>query len=122
MVEKIAEIYGVKMGRKLDPMKEVLVTQGANGALMSFINAFCNQGDGVVCFEPLFPNYVDLTEFAGGSVLGVPLTMKSSGEGDGDLKFDEEALRDALSKRSTKIFVFNTPHNPTGKVFSVEEM
>ena len=56
-------------------MTEVLVTQGANGGLMSFISAFCNKDDQVVCFEPLFPMYLDHAEFAGGKVLGVPLTL-----------------------------------------------
>ena len=50
------------------------MTQGANGALMAFINAYCNQGDQVVSFEPMFPLYADHSEFAGGRVLGVPLT------------------------------------------------
>ena len=42
LVKKIAEVYGPKLGREIDPMNEVIVTPGANGALMAFINAFCN--------------------------------------------------------------------------------
>ena len=59
LVSKIAEVYGGKLGRTIDPMNEVIVTNGANGALMSFINAYCNQGERVVAFEPMFPNYTD---------------------------------------------------------------
>jgi len=66
-------------------MKQVLVTQGANGALMSFINAFCNEGEQVVCFEPMFPLYFDHAEFAGGRVQGVPLTLQ-----DGVWKFNAD--------------------------------
>lgn len=117
LVNKIAEVYGPKFNRELDPMTEVLVSQGANGALMSFISAYCNEGDQVVCFEPMFPMYLDHAQFAGGKVLGVPLSQQ-----DGIWKFDAETLRAALSKPTSKIFLFNTPHNPTGRVFSVEEM
>ena len=117
LVNKVAQVYGPKLGREIDPMKEVLVTLGANGALMSYINAYCNKGDQVVCFEPMFPLYLDHAEFAGGKVAGVPLFL------DGNVwKFDPEVLRAELSKPTSKVFVFNTPHNPTGKVFSDEEM
>lgn len=118
LVNKIAEVYGPKLGKTLDPMKNILVTQGANGALMSFINAYCNKGDEVVCFEPMFPLYIDHSEFAGGKVRGVPLTL----DDNGIWRFDAEQLKDALKRPTSKVFVFNTPHNPTGKVFSVEEM
>mmetsp|Transcript_24840 Transcript_24840/g.33252 ORF Transcript_24840/g.33252 Transcript_24840/m.33252 type:complete len:445 (+) Transcript_24840:43-1377(+) len=117
LVNKIAAVYGPKLGREINAMKEVLVTQGANGALCAFINAFCNKGEQVVSFEPMFPLYLDHAEFCGGSMLGVPLNLV-----DGIWKFDPEQLRAALSKPTSKVFVFNTPHNPTGKVFTVEEM
>ena len=94
-------------------MKEVLVTLGANAALCNFICAYCNQGDQVVSFEPMFPMYLDHCEFAGGKLEGVPLYLE-----DGDWKFDPAVLRAALSKPETKVFIFNTPQNPTGKVFT----
>lgn len=78
LVNKVAEVYGPKLERTIDPMKEVIVTQGANGSLMAFINAYCNKGQNVVCFEPMFPLYLDHTEFAGGKVTGVPLTLSGS--------------------------------------------
>ena len=119
LVQKIAAVYGPKLGREVNAMKEVLVTQGANGALGSFISAFCNPGDSVVAFEPMFPLYLDHCEFAtsGGQITGVPLRLV-----DGIWKFDAAELRAALSKPTSKVFVFNTPHNPTGKVFTQEEM
>ena len=117
LVNKIAEVYGAKLGRTIEPMTEVLVTQGANGSLMSFINAYCNAGDEVVCFEPMFPMYLDHAEFAGGRVRSVPLKLE-----DGVWRFDPAALRAALSPLTSKVFVFNSPNNPTGKVFSVDEI
>ena len=118
LVNKIAEVYGGRIGRSLDPMKEVLVTQGATGSLMSFISAYCNKGDEVICFEPMFPMYLDHAEFAGGRVNGVPLELDEQGV----WKFDPAVLREKLSKTTSKVFLFNTPHNPTGKVFTELEM
>jgi len=44
-VNKVAEVYGIKMGRKLDPMTEVLISHGATGALFAFISAYVNSGE-----------------------------------------------------------------------------
>jgi aspartate/methionine/tyrosine aminotransferase len=117
LVQKIAEMYGERMSREIDPMSEVLVTQGANGSLSSFINAIVNTGDELVTFEPGFPMVYDHVEFAGGKVNAVPLTYDGS-----RWIFDVEALRQALQRPETKMFLINTPHNPTGKVFTQEEM
>ena len=65
----------------------------------------------------MFPMYLDHCEFAGGKLEGVPLYLE-----DGEWKFDPAVLREKLSMPESKVFVFNTPHNPTGKVFTVEEM
>jgi len=54
-------------------MKEILVTAGANGALGSFINAFLNEGDNMVMFEPCFPMYLDHVSVSGGKVKSVAL-------------------------------------------------
>ena len=59
LVNKIAEIYSKKMGRKIDPEREILVSQGANGSLVSFISAYINTGDEAVTFCPMFPMYLD---------------------------------------------------------------
>jgi len=117
-VKKIAEVYGKGLlDRTVDPMEEILVTQGANGGLNAFIMALINEGDELVTFEPMFPMYLDHVELAGGKVNSVPLTYK-----DDDWRFDPEQLRQALSRPQSKVFMFNTPHNPTGKVFSREEI
>ena len=55
LVNSIAEFYGPKLGRKIDPFKEILVSSGANGSLSSFILALINEGDELVLFEPISP-------------------------------------------------------------------
>lgn len=57
--KKIAEVYGKKIGREINPMTEILVSHGANSALNSFIVGLVNprEGEEVVVFEPCFPQY-----------------------------------------------------------------
>ena len=98
-------------------MTEVMVTQGANGALSSFINAFCNKGDEVVTFCPTYPSYLDHTEMSGATIKTVPLKLQA-----GKWSFDPIELRKVLIRPQTKAFIFNSPHNPTGKVFSRDEI
>ena len=93
LVNNIARIYGPKLKQELNPMKNVLVTLGANGALCAFINALCNKGDEVVTFCPMFPMYLDHTEMAGATMNSVPLEYK-----DDAWRFDPEKLRTALSR------------------------
>lgn len=54
LVNAIAKVYGERMGRTLDPMKEIMVCQGANGCLNSFIMASIDKGDEVVVFTPMY--------------------------------------------------------------------
>jgi aspartate/methionine/tyrosine aminotransferase len=72
-VKKVAEVYGKKLGKELDPMKNILVTQGANGALSAFVNAYANKGDEVVTFCPMFPLYIDHIELSGAQINAIPL-------------------------------------------------
>lgn len=105
------------MGVKLNPMTEVLATMGANGGLMAFINGLLQHGQEVITFEPYFPMYTDHIELAGGKLRTVPLRLI-----DGVWTYDPEELHKALSSKDAGIFLFNSPHNPTGKVFTKQEM
>ena len=116
-MNKVAEVYGRRLNKTLDPMKDIVVTLGANGSLMAFINALCNKGDEVVTFCPMFPLYIDHIEMSGAKLNAVPLEYQ-----DNKWTFNPDTLRAALSREEAKVFVFNTPHNPTGKVFTKEEI
>ena len=65
----------------------------------------------------MFPMYLDHIEMAGGKLRALPLVYK-----DNQWTFNADDLRKALSAPNVKLFIFNSPHNPTGKVFSLEEM
>ncbi|MBD2759211.1 pyridoxal phosphate-dependent aminotransferase [Yimella sp. cx-573] len=98
----------------VDPDTEVLVTAGATEAIAATILALCEPGDEVVTFEPYYDSYAASIALAGAqrrtSVLRFP-----------DFPVDEESLRAAFSER-TRLVLLNTPHNPTGKVFTRAEL
>ncbi|HEX5428942.1 MAG TPA: pyridoxal phosphate-dependent aminotransferase [Pedococcus sp.] len=99
---------------EVDPGREVLVTVGATEAIAATILALCEVGDEVVTFEPYYDSYAASIALAGAvrrtSVLRFP-----------DFAVDEDSLRAAFSPR-TRMVLLNTPHNPTGKVFTRAEL
>lgn len=101
-------------GIDLDPARQVLVTVGATEAIAATILALCEPGDEVVTFEPYYDSYAASIALAGAvrrtSVLRFP-----------DFAVDEASLRAAFSSR-TRLVLLNTPHNPTGKVFTRDEL
>ncbi|WP_226913335.1 aminotransferase class I/II-fold pyridoxal phosphate-dependent enzyme [Gephyromycinifex aptenodytis] len=112
--EAISEHQQRFYGLDLDPAREVLVTVGATEAVAAAILALVSPGDEVVTFAPYFDSYPVMTARAGGILRTCPLSFP-----DGD--FDRERLAAIFSDR-TRLVILNTPHNPTGKVFSRDEM
>ncbi len=114
LLEAVARHQRRFYGIELDPADEVLVTVGAAEAIASTVLALCEPGDEVVVFEPYFDQYAACIDLAGArrrtSVLRFP-----------DFAVDEASLRAAFSDR-TRLVLLNSPHNPTGKVFSREEL
>lgn len=94
--------------------EDVMVTMGATEAIAAAVLAFVRPGDEVVMFEPYYDSYAAMVELAGGVRRTVPLRFP-------DFAVDPEALRAAFSER-TALVLINTPHNPTGKVFTAEEL
>ena len=115
----IAEKYRRWYGLDVDPDREVTVTCGATEAMAATFLALVDPGDEVVVFEPFYENYGPDAVLAGARPLFVPL-LPPEGEG-GTWRIDEERLAAALARRP-KALVLNTPHNPTGKVFTRAEM
>jgi N-succinyldiaminopimelate aminotransferase len=105
-----ARFYGIQ----LDPRSQVLVTVGATEAIAATVLALCEPGDEVVTFEPYYDSYAATIALAGAvrrtSVLRFP-----------DFAVDEASLRAAFSGR-TRMVLLNSPHNPTGKVFTRAEL
>jgi N-succinyldiaminopimelate aminotransferase len=104
-------------GLAVDPDEEVLVTAGATEALAAALLGLLDGGDEVVVFEPMYDSYAACIAMAGATV--VPVLLRP--EADGRYGFDPAELRAAVGPR-TRLVLLNTPHNPTGKVFTTEEL
>ncbi len=101
-------------GLDFDPDTEVLVTAGATEAIAATLLALCEVGDEVVTFEPYYDSYAACTAMAGAQRKVVTLRPP-------DYHFDPDALRAAITPR-TRLLLLNSPHNPTGKVFTRAEL
>jgi N-succinyldiaminopimelate aminotransferase len=104
-------------GLERDPETEVVVTAGATEAVAASILGLCEPGDEVVCFEPYYDSYAASIALAG--AVRRPVTLRPGP--DGRYGFDAEELRAAFGPR-TRMILLNTPHNPTGKVFTGPEL
>lgn len=102
-------------GIKYDPETEIVVTVGAAEALFDSMVAYINPGDEVIIFDPAFINYANCTVLAGGVPVFVPLREENG------FQIDGEALRSAITAK-TRMIILNTPHNPTGTVFTRESL
>lgn len=104
-------------GMDLDPDTQVLVTMGASEAIASALLGILNPGDEVIVFEPLFDTYAGCVALAGAALS--PVTLRPSAEGR--FTFDPDELRRAVTAR-TRMILVNSPHNPTGSVFTEQEL
>ncbi len=114
----IAAIWARERDRAVDPETEITVTSGATEALADAMLAFLDPGDEVVLFEPFYDSYPPIIRFAGG--VPRPVTLRPT-IGTTDWSFDAGELAAAFSPR-TRLLLLNTPHNPTGKVFTRDEL
>jgi len=101
-------------GLETDPDTEVLVTVGATEAIAATLLALCEPGDEVVMFEPTYDSYAACASMAG----AVPRLVRLHPP---DWRFDPAELAAAIGPR-TRLVLLNSPHNPTGKVFSPAEL
>jgi N-succinyldiaminopimelate aminotransferase len=111
---KLSEKYRRDWGLDYAADTEITVTSGATEAIFDAINGVCDAGDEVILFEPFYDSYRASVAMAG--AVPVFVTLRAP-----DWKFDLRELEAAFSPK-TRALVLNTPHNPTGKVFSAEEL
>jgi aminotransferase len=101
-------------GLDLDPDREITVTCGATEAMMAVLLAVVEDGDEVIVFEPFYENYVPDAAMSGAKLVFV--TLRGPG-----FTFDPAELRAAFSPK-TRAIIVNTPNNPSGKVFTRQEL
>ena len=102
------------LGMEVDPEREVCVTCGSTEAMMAAMMAIINPGDEVIVFEPFYENYGPDAILSGATPRYVTLYAP-------DWHYEADELAAAFNDH-TKAIIINTPNNPTGKVFSREEM
>ncbi len=102
------------MGIKLNPDENIVVTCGSTEAMMTAMMAICDSGDKVAVFSPFYENYVADTVLCGAEPIYIPLKPPT-------FNFDKEEL-EAAFKAGAKALILCNPSNPTGKVFTKEEL
>jgi aminotransferase len=112
--EAIARKMRKHNGIECDPQSEILVTAGSTGAFLSACLALLQAGDEVVIFEPFYGYHVHTLEMLG--VVPRFVTMQAP-----EWTFAKEQLERAITAQ-TKAIVVNTPGNPSGKMFTLEEL
>jgi methionine aminotransferase len=112
--EAIAHKFDVLYQSSYHPENEIVVTAGATQAIFTIISAFIKPLDEVILFKPAYDCYEPAIELNGGKVVPIQLNYP-------DYKVDWNEVKDAISD-STKMIVINTPQNPSGTVFSKDDM
>ena len=116
LLEAVANKMSVSLSREVSAPENVQITVGATEALFAIMQAFINPGDEVVVLEPFYDAYPADVLMAG----GVPKFVALEPHGN-DWILDFDALAAAFTGK-TKAIILNTPHNPTGKVFTAAEL
>jgi Aspartate/tyrosine/aromatic aminotransferase len=112
--QALAEKQSRFMGLPIDPETQIVVTCGSTEAMMAAMMTVCNPCDRVIVFSPFYENYAADAILSGAEPIYVPLKPPGFG-------FDADELEAAFRKRPKALILCN-PSNPTGKVFSYEEL
>lgn len=110
IAEKTDELYGASY----DPGDEVTITAGATQALFTAITAFVRDEDEVIIFEPAYDSYAPAVRLNG----GMPIAFRLKHP---DYSIDWDEVKRLISSR-TRMIIINSPHNPTGKILTAEDM
>ncbi len=110
IADKVLDLYGCKVS----PDHEVVVTPGATEAIFCAITAVVHPGDEVIIFDPAYDTYEPSVLLNGGVTRHIALLYP-------DFAIDWQQVRDTITDR-TRLIILNTPHNPTGTVWSAQDI
>ncbi|MDP2061188.1 MAG: methionine aminotransferase [Flavobacteriaceae bacterium] len=108
--EKIASLYGVNY----HPESEITITAGGTQAIFTILSAFVKPGDEVIVFKPAYDCYEPAIQLNGGKV--IPIQLRAP-----DYQVNWNEVRSLINEK-TKMVIINTPNNPSGTVFSQDDM
>lgn len=112
--QALAEKQGKAIGRTIDPNSEIVVTCGGTEAMMCAMMTICNPGDKVMVFSPFYENYGADAILSGAEPIFIPLTPP-------EYQFDIQLIEQGFQAGAKAIIVCN-PSNPSGKVFTRDEL
>jgi methionine aminotransferase len=110
LATKVNNLYSAQV----DPQSEITITPGGTYAIYTALTCFLNPGDEVIVFEPCYDSYIPNIETNGAKVISISLLYP-------EYKVDWDAFRKAINEK-TKAVIINNPHNPTGTVWTAEDM
>ena len=111
--ESIANKINTLYGHAYDATDEITITAGGTQGLLTAILCCVQTGDEVIVLEPAYDSYIPAIQLAGGIPVGVAMTA--------DYQIDWTAVQAAITPR-TRALIINTPHNPSGRVATTEDM
>ena len=111
----LADKYSPTFGREIDPDTQICVTCGGTEAMMASVMTVCDPGDKVIVFSPFYENYGADAILSGAEAIFVPLEPP-------DFSVDLDRLEQAFTQQHPKAIIVCNPSNPTGKVFTREEL
>jgi methionine transaminase len=114
LLESVADVVGETYGFPVHADKEITITAGGTEALFSSIAAFINNGDEVILFDPSYDSYDPAIRLCGGKPVRITLTPPN-------FTIDWELVDKTITSK-TRMIMINTPHNPTGRVLTEEDM
>uniref|UniRef100_A0A7E4VCK3 Aminotran_1_2 domain-containing protein n=1 Tax=Panagrellus redivivus TaxID=6233 RepID=A0A7E4VCK3_PANRE len=121
LVNALGRLYSRFLGLKVDPINDVLVTTGAYLALYYSFLGWLNEGDEVIVLEPAYDSYLPQIKMGGGVPVPVVMELAEGATGSEDYKLDLAKIESKITSK-TKMLVLNNPNNPTGKLFTREEL
>jgi methionine aminotransferase len=110
----ISNKYQLLYNNTYHPEKEITVTAGATQAIYTIISAFINRDDEVIIFKPAYDCYEPAIEINGGKTVAIQLSAP-------EYKVDWNSFEKKISSK-TKMIIINSPHNPSGTIWSKEDM
>ena len=111
--EQVAQLFSKRDAIKLDPISEITITPGATIGIFSAIQAIIHAGDEVIIFDPSYDSYAPSVQLVGGKDIHIALNAP-------EFSVDWNQVKSAITDK-TRMVIVNTPHNPTGAIWSRQD-